>query len=140
MAGRSEIALAKFPRFWHLRIPRLNDVVPFDRIRRMRCFVGIIVCLCCAFFGCIACHADDAVGVLRINVASNGEVAVAMPFAPVGDGEPDSFLAGPFIGDGSAGSDVLHLVSAASGDVFSYSFVQDGWVALIGNWIGQWLK
>ena len=52
--------------------------------------------------------ADDAVGIMRIAVPSNGETAVAMPFEPFGVGLPESLLAGPFADDGDDGSDMLH--------------------------------
>ena len=74
-------------------------------------------------------HADDATGVYRVSVASNGEEAVGMPFEPFGDGLPDSFLAGPFVGDGGDGADFLHHLSVNSGGLSSYSFTQEGWMA-----------
>ena len=83
-------------------------------------------------FAGAALHADDATGIFRISVASNGEEAVSLPFEPFGDGLPGSYLVGPFIGDGGAGSDVLHHFSAASGGLFAYAFSSDGWLAQNG--------
>ena len=83
-------------------------------------------------FAGAALHADDATGIFRISVASNGEEAVSLPFEPFGDGLPGSYLVGPFIGDGGAGSDVLHHFSAAFGGLFAYAFSSDGWLAQNG--------
>ena len=78
-------------------------------------------------------HADDVVGVLRVPIASNGVTAVAMPFEPFGDGFPDSFLAGPFIGGDGGCADSLHHLPAGSGDLFSYLFSPEGWTAQDGT-------
>ena len=42
--------------------------------------IGFCLALLC---GGMVAHADDAVGILRIDVASNETVAVAMPFEPL---------------------------------------------------------
>ena len=57
--------------------------------------------------------ADDAVGIMEVSVPSGAPVPFALPFEPLGDGRPGSFLSGPFVGDGvSARSDaLLHFYS-----------------------------
>ena len=58
---------------------------------------------------------DDAVGIIEVSVPDGAPVPFALPFAPLGDGRPGSFLSGPFVGDGdSAGSDaLLHFFSGS---------------------------
>lgn len=73
--------------------------------------------------------ADDAAGVLGVNIVSNEDVAVDMPFMPFGDGTPASFLSGNFMGDGGPYSDRLYRL-ALSGYSYTNAFfsAEDGWV------------
>ena len=59
--------------------------------------------------------ADDAVGIMEVSVPDGAPVPFAMPFKPLGDGRPASFLSGPFVGDGDAArSDaLLHFFSGS---------------------------
>ena len=59
----------------------------------------------------VGANADDAAGVMRAS-ASNESVTVVMPFSPFAPGTPAYFLAGPFMGDGGAFSDMLHVAPA----------------------------
>ena len=59
----------------------------------------------------VGANADDAAGVMRAS-ASNESVTVVMPFSPFPPGTPAYFLAGPFMGDGGAFSDMLHVAPA----------------------------
>ena len=59
----------------------------------------------------VGAEADDAAGVMCVSV-SNDSAVVVMPFAPFAPGTPAYFLAGPFMGDGGAFSDALHVASA----------------------------
>ena len=60
-------------------------------------------------------YAGDVVGVMRVDIATNGLVEVEMPFEPMGNTGPFGFVAGLFTGDGSLSSDLLFCRSAASG-------------------------
>ena len=72
--------------------------------------------------------ADDAVGIMEVSVPSGAPVPFALPFEPLGDGRPGSFLSGPFVGDGAAArSDaLLHFYSeSVTGAVRTAT----GWIA-----------
>ena len=58
---------------------------------------------------------DDAVGIIEVSVPDGAPVPFALPFEPLGDGRPGSFLSGPLVGDGdSARSDaLLHFYSGS---------------------------
>jgi len=66
----------------------------------------------------VGANADDAAGVMRAS-ASNESVTVVMPFSPFLLGTPAYFLAGPFMGDGGAFSDMLH-VAPADGSMLAF--------------------
>ena len=69
-----------------------------------------IVSVVCAALVVGACNvfADDAVGIMEVSVPDGAPVPFGLPFEPLGDGRPGSFLSGPFAGDGDAArSDVL---------------------------------
>lgn len=73
-------------------------------------------------------RADDAVGVLRVDVASNETVAVAVPFEPLAvAGQVSDFLSGDFAGDGGEGSDRLWQVSSRDGTVSRSVFSDGAW-------------
>ena len=59
----------------------------------------------------VGAEADDAAGVMRAS-ASNDSAVVVMPFSPFAPGTPAYFLAGPFMGDGGAFSDMFHVAPA----------------------------
>lgn len=70
--------------------------------RALAISVAIVISIWSAF-------ADDAVGIMGVSVPDGVPVPFAMPFEPLGDGRPSSFMSGPFVGDGDAAhSDVLH--------------------------------
>ncbi len=94
--------------------------MPLSRSR-----VGLCLALLCG--GAVA-RADDAVGILRVDVASNGTVAVAVPFEPLAaDGQVSGFLSGDFAGDGGEGSDRLWQVSSRDGSVSRSVFAGGAW-------------
>ena len=70
-----------------------------------------------------------AAGVMRAS-ASNESVTVVMPFAPFVSGTPAYFLAGPFMGDGGAFSDMLHVAPADGSTPTNavYSTAAGGWL------------
>ena len=71
---------------------------------------------------------DDAVGIMEVSVPDGALVPFALPFEPLGDGRPGSFLSGPFVGDGDAArSDaLLHFFS---GSVTGAVRTATGWIA-----------
>ena len=77
----------------------------------------------------VGANADDAAGVMRAS-ASNESVTVVMPFAPFAPGTPAYFLAGPFMGDGGAFSDMLHVAPADGSTPTNavYSTAAGGWL------------
>ena len=78
---------------------------------------------------CLVVRADDAAGVMRAS-ASNESVTVVMPFSPFPPGTPAYFLAGPFMGDGGAFSDMLHVAPADGSTPTNavYSTAAGGWL------------
>ena len=65
--------------------------MPLSRFR-----AGFRLALLC---GAASARADDAVGILRVDVASNETVAVAVPFEPLAvAGQVSDFLSGDFAG------------------------------------------
>lgn len=61
-------------------------------------------------------RADDLVGLQRVSVPSNDVGGAIIPFVPFDDNEPNSYLSGPFMGNGVVSqSDVLRLISPSSG-------------------------
>ncbi|MBR2713897.1 MAG: hypothetical protein IKB76_03865, partial [Kiritimatiellae bacterium] len=77
----------------------------------------------------VGAEADDAAGIMRAS-ASNESVTVVMPFAPFAPGTPAYFLAGPFMGDGGAFSDMLHVAPADGSTPTNavYSTAAGGWL------------
>ena len=77
----------------------------------------------------VGANADDAVGVMRAS-ASNDSAVVVMPFSPFAPGTPAYFLAGPFMGDGGAFSDMLHVAPADGSTPTNavYSTAAGGWL------------
>lgn len=88
------------------------------------------------FFACFAlvvgsltAFADDAVGIIEVSVPDDTQVSFGMPFEPFGDGRPDSFMSGQFVGDENEDrSDILfhYFSGVVTGSVWSAT----GWVAL----------
>ncbi len=82
-----------------------------------------------AFTASLVSLADDAAGILRVGVATNGETSVEMPFFPFGDATPDSFLSGPFwSGDGDLPPDRLYLFSESLGLGVEMAYSTNGWI------------
>ena len=90
---------------------------------------NIVSVVCAALVvGAWNVFADDAVGIMEVSVPSGAPVPFALPFEPLGDGRPGSFLSGPFVGDGDAArSDaLLHFYSeSVTGAVRTAT----GWIA-----------
>lgn len=64
---------------------------------------NIVSVVCAALVvGAWTASADDAVGIMEVSVPDGAPVPFALPFEPLGDGRPGSFLSGPFVGDGDA--------------------------------------
>ena len=59
--------------------------------------------------------ADDAVGVMRVDVGTNALVGVTMPFAPLSDSGPLGYISGAFAGDGGESSDRISVYDPLSG-------------------------
>ena len=94
--------------------------MPLSRFR-----AGFRLALLC---GAASARADDAVGILRVDVASNETVAVAVPFEPLAvAGQVSDFLSGDFAGDGGEGSDRLWQVSSCDGTVSRSVFSDGAW-------------
>ena len=77
---------------------------------------NIVSVVCAALVvGAWNVFADDAVGIMEVSVPDGAPVPFALPFEPLGDGRPGSFLSGPFVGDGDAArSDaLLHFFSGS---------------------------
>ena len=77
---------------------------------------NIVSVVCAALVvGAWNVFADDAVGIMEVSVPDGAPVPFALPFEPLGDGRPGSFLSGPFVGDGDAArSDaLLHFYSGS---------------------------
>ena len=72
--------------------------------------------------------ADDAVGIMEVSVPDGAPVPFALPFEPLGDGRPASFLSGPFVGDGDAVSSDS-LLHSFSGTVTGAVRTATGWIA-----------
>ena len=73
---------------------------------------------------------DDAAGVLGVYVVSNEDATVEMPFVPLGDATPGSFLSGCFIGDGGPFSDILYRLSLADS-----SYTNAVYSSSLGAWL-----
>lgn len=90
---------------------------------------NIVSVVCAALVvGAWTASADDAVGIMEVSVPDGAPVPFALPFEPLCDGRPGSFLSGPFVGDGDAArSDVLlHFYSeSVTGAVRTAT----GWIA-----------
>ena len=90
---------------------------------------NIVSVVCAALVvGAWNVFADDAVGIMEVSVPGGAPVPFALPFEPLGDGRPGSFLSGPFVGDGDAArSDAfLHFYSeSVTGAVRTAT----GWIA-----------
>ena len=90
---------------------------------------NIVSVVCAALVvGAWNVFADDAVGIMEVSVPGGAPVPFALPFEPLGDGRPGSFLSGPFVGDGDAArSDaLLHFYSeSVTGAVRTAT----GWIA-----------
>ena len=90
---------------------------------------NIVFVVCAALVvGAWNVFADDVVGIMEVSVPGGAPVPFALPFEPLGDGRPGSFLSGPFAGDGDAArSDVLlHFYSeSVTGAVRTAT----GWIA-----------
>ena len=78
---------------------------------RTSCELPFALAAVMALAFCLVVRADDAAGVIRASI-SNESVTVVMPFSPFPPGTPAYFLAGPFMGDGGAFSDMLHVAPA----------------------------
>lgn len=88
---------------------------------------------CMAFVFCAMpsaiSHADDAAGLLRVEVAPDAEISGEMPFAPFGDATPTNFLSGPFFGGGDdAAPDWLYLFPASCETNYAAAYSPDGWI------------
>ena len=90
---------------------------------------NIVSVVCAALVvGAWNVFADDVVGIMEVSVPGGAPVPFALPFEPLGDGRPGSFLSGPFVGDGDAArSDaLLHFYSeSVTGAVRTAT----GWIA-----------
>ena len=82
---------------------------------------GLLFALSCLFWASNSVVADDAVGVLRVDVGTNEVVEVEMPFEMGIGNDPSDFISGSFIGDGSIFSDRLYLFPASTNDYAFYS-------------------
>ena len=79
--------------------------------------------------GSLTAFADDAVGIIEVSVPDDTQVSFGMPLEPFGDGRPDSFMSGQFVGDENEDrSDILfhYFSGVVTGSVWSAT----GWVAL----------
>ena len=83
----------------------------------MKKFMEVAVRMVCIFMIVLAgySYADDVVGVMRVDVNTNGFAEVEMPFEPMENITPSGFMAGVFLGDGSVLSDRLFCRMADSG-------------------------
>lgn len=83
--------------------------------------------VCCSTF--LSSLADDAAGLMRVEIAPGAEISGEMPFAPFGDGSPTNFLAGPFFGGGDgAAPDWLHIYPRSGETNFAAVYSPDGWI------------
>lgn len=91
--------------------------------------VGIRAAIALAVAPAFPCLADDAAGLIRLEVVPAGEVSGEMPVVPFGDATPSSFLSGPFW-DGADGStpDWLFLVSESRNLDQEAAYSPDGWI------------
>jgi hypothetical protein len=91
--------------------------------------VGIRAAIALAIVPAFLCLADDAAGLIRLEVAPTGEVSGEMPVVPFGDATPSSFLSGPFW-DGAGGTtpDWLFLFSESRNLDQEAAYSPDGWI------------
>ena len=91
----------------------------------------VVVCL--AALCAASAFADDAVGVRRYRSVAGEDVEFVLPFSPLVRGFADGFLAGPFSGDGGAGSDALAHFPQGTNDVCYAVRCAESWVDAEGG-------
>ena len=90
--------------------------------------------LCAASFALVALawttsFSDDVVGVMSVDVGTNGVAEVEMPFSPLSpDLGPRGYVAGDFLGDGGELSDTLVRFDAVSGTSTNAVWGVGGWL------------
>ncbi|MBO4709161.1 MAG: hypothetical protein J5727_05230, partial [Kiritimatiellae bacterium] len=72
--------------------------------------------------------ADDAVGLVRVDVETNGFVDATMPFSPLSDSGPDGYVSGAFLGDGGSLSDRLFRYDASTGETTNAVWASSAWL------------
>ena len=72
--------------------------------------------------------ADDAVGLVRVDVGTNGFVYATMPFSPLSDSGPDGYVSGAFLGDGGSLSDQLFRYDASTGETTNAVWASSAWL------------
>lgn len=72
--------------------------------------------------------ADDAVGLMRVDVWTNGLVGAQMPFSPIGDSGPVGYVSGAFLGDGGSLSDQLFRYGASADETASAIWSVSTWL------------
>ncbi len=88
-------AFAVFGRMWYTcRMGEFKSIVA-------RAVCVVVIALAGRFY------AGDVVGVMRVDIATNGLVEVEMPFEPMENTGPSGFISGLFFGDGLDLSDRL---------------------------------
>ena len=73
-------------------------------------------------------YAGDVVGVMRVDIATNGLAEVEMPFEPMENTGPSGFISGLFFGDGLDLSDRLFCRSADSGGLTNAVWNGSNWL------------
>lgn len=73
-------------------------------------------------------YAGDVVGVMRVDIATNGLAEVEMPFEPMENTGPSGFISGLFFGDGLDLSDRLFCRSADSGGLTNAVWDGSNWL------------
>ena len=73
----------------------------------MKIIVRVLALLFATLDACAL--ADDAVGVMRVDVGTNALVGATMPFAPLSDSGPLGYVSGPVAGDGGESSDRISV-------------------------------
>ena len=81
----------------------------------------------------VVAAADDAVGWMRVCVPSNDVAAAVLPYSPMDGGSLGSFVSGPFVGDGSAASDVLRVYASDGSATNCFAWTESGWIGLAGE-------
>lgn len=90
--------------------------------------INRIAALVAAILRAMSALADDAAGLLRVEVAPDAEIAGEMPFAPFGDATPTNFLSGPFFGGGDgAAPDWLYIFPEGVGTNCAAAYSPEGW-------------